>query len=343
MTGQAGNRRDWSRCSPVMIPRTGRTGTGVGLGALTAGVSADGQWLAFVSDRELTSYDNHDARSGMPDEEVFLYHAGVRGAGGLVCASCDPTGARPEGVEYEQMVSGLAGGSGEVFAKGQWVAASLPGYVAYKSASAPFYRPRYLSDEGRLFFDSSDALVPQDVNGTQSVYEYEPAGVGGANGCSASLSIYVPGAAGCVGLISSGTAAGEAVFVDAGESGDDVFFETTARLTGQDTDNALDIYDAHACATGSPCRVESPAPPACTTADACRAAASPEPEVFGAPGSTATAGPGNLTAASTTVSPAVVKTAVKKIVKCKRGDVKDKHGRCVRKPKKKSNDSHEGY
>ena len=28
-----------------------------------------------MSDRSLTGYDNHDAHSGKPDEEVFLYHA----------------------------------------------------------------------------------------------------------------------------------------------------------------------------------------------------------------------------------------------------------------------------
>ena len=44
---------------------------------LTARVSADGHWLAFMSERSLTGYDNRDARSGQPDEEVFLYHAGV--------------------------------------------------------------------------------------------------------------------------------------------------------------------------------------------------------------------------------------------------------------------------
>ena len=40
------------------------------------------------------------------------------------------------------------------------------------------YQQRYLSDDGRLFFNSFDSLVPQDTNGKADVYEYEPAGVG---------------------------------------------------------------------------------------------------------------------------------------------------------------------
>ena len=33
---------------------------------------------------------------------------------------------------------------------------------------------RALFDSGRLFFDSADALVPQDTNGNTDVYEFEP-------------------------------------------------------------------------------------------------------------------------------------------------------------------------
>ena len=54
-------------------------------------------WLAFMSSEQLTGYDTRDAKSGQPDEEVYLYSAATNG---LVCASCDPTGARPVGEEY---------------------------------------------------------------------------------------------------------------------------------------------------------------------------------------------------------------------------------------------------
>ena len=45
------------------------------LNGLAARVSPDGRWLAFMSRRSLTRYNNLDAVSGRPDEEVFEYHA----------------------------------------------------------------------------------------------------------------------------------------------------------------------------------------------------------------------------------------------------------------------------
>ena len=65
---------------------------------LTARVSPDGRYLAFMSERELTGYDNVDvnpAAGGAHDEEVFLYDSQTQR---LTCVSCDPTGARPRGV-----------------------------------------------------------------------------------------------------------------------------------------------------------------------------------------------------------------------------------------------------
>lgn len=62
-------------------------------------VSPDGRWLAFMSDRSLTGYDNEDVTGhGRKDEEVFEYHAPQnleKESGTLTCVSCDPTGARP--------------------------------------------------------------------------------------------------------------------------------------------------------------------------------------------------------------------------------------------------------
>lgn len=264
---------------------------------LTVGASPDGAWFVFMSDRSLTGYDNLDARTEKPDEEAFVYHALAGERGSLACVSCDPTGARPEGVEYSQIAEGLTGGNGDVWPGEQGLAATLPGWEEYGRNSS-LYQPRFVLDSGRVFFNALDALVAQDTNGNASVYEYEPVGVGGAAGCQTASSTYVAGESGCVALISSGTAAGESVFVDGSETGDDVFFETTARLTGQDIDNALDVYDAHVCTAESPCLAEQPASPACTTADACRAAPSPQPEVFGAPASAMFTGNGNLTPAS---------------------------------------------
>jgi hypothetical protein len=257
----------------------------------TARVSPNGRWIAFMSQLELTGYNNHDAVSGKPDEEVYLYDAEADGgAGRLVCASCDPTGARPVGVEENQPYGTLATGE-KVWKQGTWLASSIPGWTSYELKSA-LYQSRYLSDSGRLFFNSNDALVANDVNGTEDVYEYEPPGVGD---CTSSSVRFDERSGGCVGLISSGTSAEESAFLDASGDGGDVFFVTESKLSPLDYDTALDIYDAHECTTAVPC----PAPPAaqspaCDTEASCRAAPTPQPTIFGSPSSATFSGAGNV-------------------------------------------------
>ncbi len=297
---------------------------------LTARVSPDGHWLAFMSDRELTGYDNHDANSDQPDEEVYLDDVTTKH---LVCASCNPTGARPVGVQMGNIEREVLVGSH--LPTGRWFAANVPGWTELGDEYS-LYQSRYLSNNGRLYFNSSDGLVPQDINGDQDVYEYEPAGVGS---CSASSSTISVKSGGCVELISSGTASGESAFLDASatggrdtegdEGGGDVFFLTTEKLVPRDVDAAYDVYDAHECTRTAPCPPTSVAsPPECTTADACRVAPSPQPTIFGAASSATFSGQGNTTSTPTTTAPK--KTTKKKTVKCAKPK-KLSHGKCVKK------------
>jgi hypothetical protein len=261
---------------------------------LTARVSPDGRWLTFMSDRDLTGYDTNDAISGFPDEEVYLYNAD---AAKLVCASCNPTGAHPVGVEYQRegAKDTLVGGD-RIFNEKTWIASNVPPVTRYELLSVS-YQSRYLSDSGRLFFDSHDALVPQDVNGTQDVYEYEPVGIGD---CVVSKATFNQAIGGCVSLISSGESSQESAFLDASETGGDVFFLTAAKLVSKDTDSALDVYDARECGSdGSRClAVEPVSPPPCDTGDSCKAAPSPQPAVFGSPASATFSGTGDATSPS---------------------------------------------
>ena len=279
------------------------------LARMTARVSPDGRWLAFMSQRPLTGYDNRDVKSGQPDEEVFLYDAQ---SGRLSCASCDPSGGRPAGVPYGETVEGLDGLSYKIWEEGQGLAGNLPVWTSYGGGPAQ-YQSRYLSDNGRLFFNSSDALSAQDVNGVGDVYQFEPAGVGD---CASGSAGFQQGSGGCVGLISSGSSGEESGFLDAsasggrdgqgGEGGGDVFFFTAARLDPQeDVDSSLDVYDAHECSTQAPCFSEAASqPPPCATGDSCKPAPSPQPPLFGAPASATFSGVGNP---PTTSPPVAVK------------------------------------
>jgi DNA-binding beta-propeller fold protein YncE len=291
-----------------------------GLQTRSSRVSPDGRWFAFMSQRELTGYNTHDAISGKPDEEVYLYHAPenlASGVGTLVCASCSPTGARPIGREVSELKDSehhlaVASGGGPLWHETQWIAANVPGWQGYAGEAAD-YQSRYLSDSGRLFFDSNDALVAQDVNGNEDVYEYEPPGVGD---CTTVSALFGARSGGCVGLVSSGQATGESAFLDASGNGSDVFFLTVGRLVPQDYDTAPDVYDARECTSEAPCFPEPAAvPPPCDTGDACKPAPTPQPAIYGSPSSETFSGAGNVTPEGPAVT---VKTKAKDSTKAQK-------------------------
>jgi hypothetical protein len=230
--------------------------------------SPDGAWFSFDSSKGLTGYDNVPLGGGAPVTEVFLYSAASQQ---VVCASCDPSGEAP-----------------------------IPG----ASVSLASNGGRPLSDGGRVFFDTVEALVPSDTNGQVDVYEYED---------------------GQPRLISSGTSPNESGFIGASENGNNVFFVSHQQLVPQDTEEEVHvIYDARV--DGGLPAVASP--PACVTADACRSAVSPQPSIYGAPSSQTFSGAGNLTPASEVKPKKKVKPkkpSKKKV--CKRG--KHKRARCA--------------
>lgn len=178
----------------------------------TARVSPDGTHLAFTSIASLTGFDNIDSGTELPDAELYLYDASANGgAGGLTCASCNPTNERPIG------------------------SASIPGAIANGEGSlaTQSYKPRVLSaDANRLFFDSEDALALQDTNNRRDVYEWEAQGAG---------TCAKPG--GCIKLISSGRDGEASSFIDAAAGGSDAFFLTAASLVPSDP-GSYDLYDA---------------------------------------------------------------------------------------------------
>ena len=259
----------------------------------TLRVSPNGRFLAFMSRQILTGYDNRDANSGEPDEEVYLYDAESTR---LACASCNPTGARPVGEFDPYALPQLAMDPWHTW-EGRWLAAAVPGWTPDGSETSTGYQPRFLSDSGRLFFDSADALVPRDIDGKEDVYEYEPAGIGNCQSSSyvqSAVDVLSPNADGCVGLVSGGTGTLDSAFFDASASGNDVFFTTSDGLVGNDQDGVSDMYDARVCTDFEPCLSSLASAPVCATTDSCRVAPSPQPGVFAAPASAMFAGAGNV-------------------------------------------------
>jgi DNA-binding beta-propeller fold protein YncE len=250
------------------------------LGGLTAQVSSNGRYLAFMSERELTGYGNVDANpqaDGAHDEEVFLYD---NENGRLVCASCNPSGEPPHGVFDTEEAGegvGLVVDRPETWS-GHWLAGSVPGWTLFELTNPTAeHQSRYLSNSGRLFFNSADPLLPQvsarerqetiagqaSSVGVENVYEFEPEGEGT---CQTGP--------GCVALVSSGTSDQESAFLDASESGDDAFFLTAAQLVPEDTEDNPAIYDARVCNTGEsePCLPPKPPPQAVCSGEGCRPA-----------------------------------------------------------------------
>jgi hypothetical protein len=279
----------------------------------TARVSPDGRHLAFMSDRSLTGYDNHDVASGQPDEEVFLYDAEAKPH--LICASCDRTGARPVGAleSGRPRLPVFAVVDGPRTWEHTWLAANVPTEEDFGRNQAR-YQPRYLSNSGRLFFNSVDALVPQDINEGWDVYEYEPSGVGS---CVEGGATYDADTGGCVSLISSGRSTGESGILGASESGADVFFLTDAKLAAQDIDEQFDVYDAHECSL-SPCvaPVATAAPLGCTEAETCRSV--PEDQILGGLASATLSSDGNIAPAASKPPPTQAQRLSKALKTCHR-------------------------
>jgi hypothetical protein len=199
-------------------------------------VTPDGLHLVFSSTHSLTGYDNASF------SEIYRYDFGSE----LTCISCNPSGVPATG-------DALFG-------------QRLPGFVSV--VATPFLPAVMTPDAGKIFFNTPDALVPDDSNGREDVYEWD---------------------AGRVSLISSGTASGDSVFADASASGNDVFFVTRQRLVGQDIDSNTDLYDARVDG-GFP----APAQEVQCSGDQCQSQPSSSP-VFGMPASVTFGGSGNLT------------------------------------------------
>jgi DNA-binding beta-propeller fold protein YncE len=219
----------------------GQEGLSLGFASfISATTSPNGRYFAFTSEEGLTGDQNQNS-GGASNTEVFLYDAEATG-NPLTCLSCNPFGAAAVGERLPAIVELFPPDPNRLWA-GRQVAATLPEAIETRPNGRSLYRPRAVLDNGRVFFNSADPLVPGDSNGNWDVYQYEPIGLGGCEASTHGASEARSGS-GCVGLISSGSAEGDAGFLDATPDGNDVFFLTQGRLSVLDKDNEVDVYDA---------------------------------------------------------------------------------------------------
>ncbi len=299
---ESGNLYEWHGGTPTLIADlspfddapdwrdqlTGSEPGGPAEGGKSSRVTPAGKTLLFTSYAQVTSYDN----AGY--DEIYLYNADSPvAADNPTCLSCNPTGAPATNSAF------------------------LSNHLLFTSPLSRVFLTRNLSADGnRVFFQTTEALLPQDTNDRMDVYEWEREGTGSCAVGSGNAS------GGCLYLISTGRSNSESYFGDASADGHDVFFFTRQPLVGQDTDNNVDVYDAR---TGGGIAAQNPAPPTppCL-GEACKApptAASSE-----SPAASASFfGPGN-----------VKKRGPKP---CRKGEVR-RHGKCVKKHPRRRHSRH---
>ena len=216
-----------------------------GIGPVISRVAPDGKHMLYQSNSGLTGYPSQG------HTELYLYSADSHE---LECASCRPDGTSADGD---------AGDVRRTFTGGAGTASHLS---------------RAVTDDGsRVFFSSTDALVPQDTNGKSDAYEFDTA-------------------SGTVHLLSSGADNSDSFFMDASASGNDAFLLTRQQLVGWDTDQNYDLYDARA-GGGLP---EPLVTPPCS-GEGCRGPYGGQ-TTPAAPGSKSLQGPGNLAATTTSAT-----------------------------------------
>ena len=202
--------------------------------------------------------------------EVYRYDAPTEE---LDCVSCTPTGA-PSAGEAGLASNGLS-----------------------------------ITDEGRVFFITTDQLTAADTDNKQDVYEWEQPGAGNCSESSLSFSRQTKA---CLALISAGTSAFDSGLLGVDANGKDAYFFTRDTLVPQDKNGpTVKIYDAR---EGGGFPFEPPPAP-CKASDECHGPSSPAPPPLEIGSESGT--PHNTRA---------------KPRSCKKGLVK-RHGSCIRKPK----------
>jgi len=248
------------------------SGTPGSFGIDPSRTTPDGKALLFESRAALDGYD--------PEGHAEIYRYDFAGDE-LDCLSCNPTLAP-------------ASGDASLESVGHGISAEEPfrGYALVVNLRA---------DGRRAFFQSTEALVPDDTDELQDVYEWEAQEVGSCKRPE-----------GCIYLISSGKSAHRNFLYSVSESGNDVFLRSPDQLLESDLEETPSIYDARARGGFS----EPEEEPECE-GEGCRPGLTPPP-ALPTPGMLPDSEPGNVTPTKP----------------CPKGAVRS-HGKCVKRQHQK--------
>jgi hypothetical protein len=213
-------------------------------------VTPDGSKLLFLDAADLTGYDTFGptcavafilTASRVPGycAEAYIYDLNT---GSFTCVSCNPSGTPP--------------------------VTNVSLYSSHDDSLIPL-TPALLSEDGsRAFFQTSEALVPQDTSGATQVYEWENGRVyllSSGQGGDGVQEVHNVGEFGISGVVGS-------ELVGASSNGDDVFIATTDHLAPQVDEDSEAIYDVrvdggfpytpvgHGCDSGQCQGPQTPAP-----------------------------------------------------------------------------------
>jgi hypothetical protein len=213
--------------------------------------TSDGSKLLFLDAADLTGYDTFGPTcadgEGLSSgkrisgycAEAYIYDLNT---GSFACVSCNPSGTPP--------------------------VTNVSLYSTHADTLIPPTTTLLSEDGSRAFFQSSEALVPQDTNGANDVYEWENGRIyliSSGQGGDGVQEVHNVGEVGLAGVVGS-------TLVGASSNGDDVFIATTDRLAPQVDEDSEAIYDVrvdggfpytpagHGCDSGQCQGPQTPAP-----------------------------------------------------------------------------------
>ena len=159
-------------------------------GDLTGSItwSPNRSYFIFAARGDVTGFDSEGY------EEIYRFDTATEE---VTCVSCRTDGEKPTGDARF----------------GQW---DTPSEFQRHAAQV-------VLDDGTVYFDTPDPLLPADVNGTKDVYAYED---------------------GAWTLISPGDDHADAEIAGVSADGLNVFFKTNQQLVSRDIDQSIDMYDA---------------------------------------------------------------------------------------------------